>query len=244
MSNKLTVSHIPGNYQYVALHYGNSMQKQWHKNRHNLLKFLNFFNHKDIVLDLGCGSGNIVLEFTPKVKRFLGVDDNQDCLLFLEEKIRKRGIKNAHVLKMDLTRLNLKREKFSKVIMTEILEHFDQNESKKILHSVREMLTARGKIFITTPNYQSLWPIMELLIDKLNLAPKLWGEQHRTKFNLDKLKRLLKETGFTTETTGTLNIISPLVAFFNPNFADKLSFIEFKSLPLGNLLYCVAIKDK
>jgi endo-1,4-beta-D-glucanase Y len=85
---------------------------------------------------------------------------------------------------------------------------------------------------------------MELLIDKLNLAPKLWGEQHRTKFNLDKLKRLLKETGFTTETTGTLNIISPLVAFFNPNFADKLSFIEFKSLPLGNLLYCVAIKDK
>lgn len=244
MSSKLPNNHIPGNYQYVALHYGSSIQRQWHKNRHNLLKFLNFFDHKDVVLDLGCGSGNIILEFAPKVHSILGIDNNKECILFLEKKIKEENIKKAKVLKMDLTKLDLKGRKFTKIIMTEVLEHFDQNELRKIMQKIKNILTPEGKIFITTPNYQSPWPIMEFLIDKLKLTPKLWGEQHRSKFTFKKLEILMKEANLSIEKKGTLNAISPFIAPLNIDFVDKLSYAEFRSFPFGNLLYCVVSQNQ
>jgi len=244
MTDKLSNDHVPGNYQYVALHRGGPIQHQWHKNRHNLLRYLNFLNSSDIVLDLGCGSGNIVLDFAPYVQSIMGIDNNKECVLFLENKIKKGCIKNAKALKMDLTKLDLKEKKFTKIIMTEVLEHFEQNQSRKIMQNVKNILTPQGKIFITTPNYQSLWPIMESLIDKLKLTPKLWGEQHRTKFTFKRLEILMKEVNFSIEKKGTLNAISPFIAPLSSSFADKLSYAEFKSFPFGNLLYYVVVNQK
>ena len=123
--------------------------------------------------------------------------------------------------------------------MTEVLEHFNQNQLRGILQNVKKILTPQGKIFITTPNYQSPWPIMESLIDKLKLTPKLWGEQHRTKFTFKRLEILIKEANFSIERKGTLNAISPFIAPLSSDLADKLSYVEFKSFPFGNLVYYV-----
>lgn len=240
MTTKNDINHISGDYQYLALNHRGPIQKQWHKNRHNLLKFLKFFDHNDSVLDLGCGSGNVVLEFAPFVRNITGVDNNRECISFLSKKIKRMGLSNAKAIKMDILKLRLNGVKFSKIIMTEVLEHLSQEQAKLILKEIKKISAPNAKILITTPNYQSLWPLMEYLIDKTRLAPKLWGEQHLIKYNRKNLRILLGKAGFTIEKLGTINTVSPFVAVLNPNLADKLSCFEFKYSPVGSLLYCQA----
>lgn len=236
----MKINNIPGGYQYEAIRKGNPIQKQWHKNRHNLIRYLNFLSKKDIVLDAGCGSGNVIYDFSKNVKFILGVDNNQRCVEFVEEKIREINIRNAEVLRRDLLNLKLKDKKFDKVIMTEVIEHFSKKDIDKLLQEIKKILSPKGEILITTPNYHGPWVLLERTIDLFNLSPKLWGEQHLIKFTSSSLSNILEDSGFKIKNTGILNLLSPFVALFNQNLADKISYFEFKHFNFGNLLYVVA----
>lgn len=235
---------IPGDYQYIAITQGSLIQRQWHKNRHNLIKYLDFLKKEDIVLDIGCGSGNVIYNFSSKIKQVVGVDKNRECIAYIKKKLKKDNIKNASAIEMDILSLNLKNKNFTKVVMTETIEHFSEDDIRKILKNIKKILTSNGKVFITTPNYKSPWLIIEKLIDFLKLSPKLWGEQHIIKFTQNKLIKILKDEGFIIEKRGTLNGISPFIAPLDSRLADKISYFEFKYLSFGNLLYVVATLNK
>ena len=59
---------MPGDYEFKALHKGNTVQQQWNRNRILLLKHIKFIKKGDVILDAGCGSGNAVLEFYKNAK--------------------------------------------------------------------------------------------------------------------------------------------------------------------------------
>jgi hypothetical protein len=40
-----------------------------------------------------------------------------------------------------------------------------------------------ARLLVTTPNYRSLWPVMERAVDMMNMAPKMAGEQHISRFH-------------------------------------------------------------
>lgn len=232
---------IPGDYQYNAIHKGNSIQRQWHKNRHNLVRFIHFFSKKDNVLDIGCGSGNILLEFHPYVADMVGIDNNDECISFLKNLIKKMQIQNVRVIKKDIKKFKPLKKKFHKIVMTEFLEHFSEEDILKILKLCKKMLHKEGKILITTPNYKSLWPIFEYLIDTLNLGPKLWGNQHITRFTQGRLIHLTQKAGFKVEKIGSLNGLSPFITHISPLLADYISYKEFLYLRFGNVLYAVIV---
>lgn len=234
------MNNISGDYQYQALHQGNPIQSQWHKNRLNLIKYLGFLSKDDKVLDGGCGSGNVIFEFAPVVKTITGIDNNPQCIEFIRLKIKDLSMKNAKAVKDDLLSIKLSGRNFNKAVMTEVIEHFNEQQVKTILEQMKKLMANNCKILITTPNYKSPWVIIEHLIDHLNLGPKLWGEQHQIKFNASRLNKLLTNSGFQVQENGTLNTISPFLAVISRKWADQLSFWEFKHLPFGNLLYVVA----
>jgi len=236
----MTNNYIPGNYQYLALTKGNAIQRQWHKNRHNLMNHLDFLRNADNVLDVGCGSGNIVVDFAPKVMQITGVDNSSESILFLQKMLKEKNIKNASAIEMDILKLNLKNKNFTKVVMTETIEHFSEKNIRIILKNIKKIMNKDGKIFITTPNYKSPWMIIEKLIDFLQLSPRLWGEQHLIKFTQERLTKILQDEGFTVKKKGTLNSVSPFIALLSTKLADKLSYFEFKHFSFGNLLYVVA----
>lgn len=246
MGNKhnhdLNLDTLPGDYQYAALHKKKSVQGQWHKNRHNLINHLKFLKKDDNLLDVGCGSGNVILTFSNNVKSATGIDNSAQCISFLKKQIAKNKLSNTYALKMDILNLSLNKSEYSKIIMTEVIEHFSEKEGKNILKSLHSHLKPGGKILITTPNYNSSWAIMEPLMDILNLSPKLWGDQHLMKYTPKRLTHLLNQAGFSVEQKGTLNLISPFLAPLSPKLADKTSVLEFKFLPFGNLLYAIAVK--
>lgn len=231
---------ISGGYQYYALTKGNPIQRQWHKNRHSLIRYLNFFKKNDYILDAGCGSGNVIFEFSNDVKGIVGLDSNKDCIIFINKKIKEMKIKNVDVKEIDLLNFKLKNRKFDKIIMTEVIEHFSKKDVEKLLQEIKKVLSSKGEILITTPNYHSPWILLESIIDLFNLSPKLWGEQHLIKFTSGNLSDILKDSGFKIKKTGTLNLLSPFIALFSQNLADKISYFEFRYLNFGNLLYVVA----
>jgi len=239
-NHELNLESIPGDYQYAALRRKGTVQSQWHKNRHNLIYFLKFIQKNDRLLDVGCGSGNVIIEFAKQVDYALGIDNNTGCIQFLKKKLKDEHIDNADAYVADLLQLELKGEQFTRIVMTEILEHFSKEEGIKVLKQINSVLSPNGKLLITTPNYKSPWVILEKLMDIFRLSPKLWGEQHLIKFTPNRLKKMLEDSGFSVERQGTLNFLSPFLTIFSPMLADKLSYFEFKYIPIGNLLYTVA----
>ena len=240
--NHSKIEKIAGDYQYKALRLGNIVQRQWHKNRHNLIYFLKFLTKSDLVLDAGCGSGNVLFEFSPSVKEITGIDNNNDCINFIKNTYKKNKIKNIKVKKTNLLRIELP-QKYSKVILTEVIEHFDQKDTKKLLSNLKKTMKKNGKILVTTPNYWSLWIIIEKIIDIFHLTPALWGEQHLIQFTPQILKKTLESEGFIVERIGTLNFVSPFISIISPKLADKVSQFEFSYVPFGSLIYAVAIKE-
>ena len=114
-----------------------------------------------------------------------------------------------------------------------------------MLENLKKTLNKKGKIFITTPNDDSYW----LLLEKaLNLFQKYvqkiptLEDRHLVHFNEKKLSRIVIEAGFEVERVGTLNFLSPFLFFLPEGLRDYLSTIESKHVKIGPLLYVVAIK--
>lgn len=221
---------IPADYQYNALRKGNLFQKQWHRNRLKLIEIINFLHKSDCAADIGCGSGNVVLEFSNKVKSFSALDYNDESLVFLNNKLKESGIENTEVFKFDLLESdpNKFKGKFDKIILTEVIEHFELEKIIKIIKNLEIMLKRDGEILITTPNYLSFWPVMEFLVDKVEMFPKLWGEQHKVKFTKKRLRKVLEKNGYHVTMIGTFGLISPFIALFGTKIADLVLKFEVK----------------
>lgn len=230
---------IPGNYQYQALRKGHPIQRQWHRNKLNLVRHIRFLNENDVVLDAGCGSGNMLLEFAKDVRYIVGVDINEESIRFLKQKIEDLQIQNAFARKLDLLEIRSLNLSFSKIIMSEVIEHLSEEYSAKILSELGEMITRDGEILITTPNYRSLWSSIEVLLDSSKLAPKLKNVQHVAKYDWRKLLEIAEQSDFQVIDKGTLNWISPFISLITTDLADKISYFEFSRVPFGNLIYVV-----
>jgi hypothetical protein len=105
------------------------------------------------------------------------------------------------------------------------------------------VLRPGGQLLVTTPNYRSLWPVMEWTVDRLNMAPKMSGEQHITRFDPRALRELLIESGLIMEYFGTIYTLSPFLALASPKWAYRWLKREIDNpSSLGMILVAVAVK--
>ena len=86
------------------------------------------------------------------------------------------------------------------------------------------MLKKDGIIHLSTPNYYSFWPILEILI---NLFSSLsYKHQHINKFNKKKLLKFFSRNGFFIKKYETFIFISPFLGLFSFKFSIIFSKIE------------------
>lgn len=235
---------MPGDYEYRSLNGGISVQRQWNKNRILLLRDLKFIKKNDRVLDAGCGSGNVVLEFAQTAQKIEGWDVNALSIKFLKSKIKERKLKNASARTVNLLKVK-GRGKFSKIILTEVIEHLSQKDYNLMLKNLRSLLISGGEIFITTPNDKSIWPFLEF---SLNFIQKnfqkipTFEERHLGHFDIKKLTKNVEEAGFKVTKSGTLNFISPFLFFVPEKGRDEFHRWESARTKFGSLVYVVAVK--
>lgn len=237
---------ISGDYQFKAINSKNPLQRNWHRNKFDIIE--NYFNSdKDLknkkVLDLGTGSGNFEILFHNKFKYIVGADYNDEALEFLKSKLSENNITNVELIISDFTKFktDIFKDKFDYIILVDVIEHFKVESAKKLLPNLLELLNDKGKVIVITPNYSSLWILIEKVLDKVQLVPKFQDEQHLAKYNTYNIVDLFSKN-FKNIKLSTFNTLSYLALSYSLNkFINNLEEkIKFKH---GNLIFSVFEKN-
>lgn len=147
------------------------------------------------ILDVGCGTG-ANLELLARFGRAEGVDVSVDALAFCHE----RGLEN--VQQSTAEKLPFEDESFDFVTALDVIEHLDDDVAG--LREIRRVVAPGGHILIFVPAFMFLWGVQD---DVSN---------HRRRYTLPQLKRVVREAGFEIERATYANI-----TFFAPTLLGR-----------------------
>ncbi len=231
---------ISGDYQYRALTEGGPVQRFWHYSKQLVITRLLPPQPGQKVIDIGCGSGVISSFLGRSGAQVLGVDGNPQAVEFATGKFATDNVRFA---------LGLVDETFharwpaDRIYCLEVIEHVYAHQAIQMLRVFHSLLVAGGKVFLTTPNYASAWPVIEYLMDSLGLAPPLRGHQHVQRYNRWKLRKLCIDAGFEVERIASYCFLAPWLAPLSWALAEKLAGLEARlDLGAGAILACVLRK--
>jgi ubiquinone/menaquinone biosynthesis C-methylase UbiE len=241
---------VAGDYQYRALHSGHPLQRFWHAGKLTMIDRLirPHLSAGSRVLEIGCGAGNLLLQATVAGSYPLALDLSMQALTFVRSRLEeaRSGVEapSGYALTQAIgERLPLADESFDCILLSEVIEHLEAPQ-----HSIREaarVLRPGGRLLITTPNYRSFWPVMEWLVDRLNMAPKMAGEQHISRFHSSSLNRMLRELGLQIGYSGSIYHLSPFLSLLSSERAKSRLQRELSGQSsLGMILVAVAVKTR
>lgn len=228
----------------------------WHVAKRRLVLALlqrhyNWLKRTPIHVDIGCGTGRLLQEFSEKTVA-IGIDSSLKALRYSKQ----RGLLN--LIAVDLAQpLPLKSSICDIVTMLDVLEHLKTDEA--VLNEVYRILRPDGFFIVTVPAYPFLWTYWDeilghkrrytrkALVQKLNnLGFKVLQSSHFYSFLLPialllRLTKTLLGNSFYKHSD-----FIRLPRFIN-NFLILLSSIETvvvvrKSIPLGLSLVCICKK--
>lgn len=239
---------VAGDYQYKALHSGHPMQRFWHRGKLALVDRLirKHLGDGSSLLEVGCGAGNLLLQAAVQGSFPLALDLSMQALTFVRSRFQEAGsgpdAPRSYACVQGIGELlPLPGDCFECVILSEVIEHLERPENS-IREAVR-VLRPGGRLLITTPNYRSLWPLMEWVVDRSNKAPRMAGEQHISRFKPASLRELLAGCGLGIEYFGTIYNLSPFISLLSPGAAERQLERELDSAStLGMILVAVAVK--
>lgn len=157
-------------------------QKLWHKKR--IKEIIQLAGNRGKILDIGCGSCIILTKL--KGKKY-GIDADKKTLRIVSKKHPE-----IHLAASGAEILPFAENSFDTVICTEVIEHLKHpEEALKEMHRVAKK---GGEIIISTPNYRSVWPLIERFWSrKANVRD--YSKEHISHFSKKILKKMAEESG-------------------------------------------------
>ncbi|HEY3129988.1 MAG TPA: methyltransferase domain-containing protein [Acidobacteriota bacterium] len=230
---------IPGDYQFRALTKGYRLQRFWHQNKIRVRRELLPISVSDTILEVGCGSGNLLLDACASARRGLGVDISAAALKFCHS----LNPGNCLLVRADGSHLPVATNSTDKAMLIEVLEHLSNPE--EFILEMKRVLVPGGMALITTPNYSvtSLWPLVERLLDITGMTPKMAGAQHITLFDRKRLERVVRQAGLDIVKLGSFYSLSAFLSMLSTKLAERTVLREIeRNSEAGMLQYCLARK--
>ncbi|PCJ56474.1 MAG: hypothetical protein COA79_18710 [Planctomycetota bacterium] len=228
---------IPDGYYDEIFHKKSGLQSAWHNLKFKMVshKLKGLGKH----LDLGCGPGTFIGNFQ-KFSSGVGIDLSQSQIEFAR---KKYGIQdNISFESCADGKIHFKEESFEQASMIEVIEHLDVDKSNQLLLEIFRVLKPSGQIVVTTPNYGSLWPVLEILVNKTSKVS--YEEQHIQKFKRKQLKLSLETAGYIKVKVKSFLFFAPFLAMLSWGLSK--GFFKFENSiglnPIGFLLIATGEK--
>ena len=213
---------IPGGYYDAVYRRRRGIQSKWHhlKFRRVVEEMKGHQRH----LDVGCGPGTLIGSLDD---RFVstGIDISRTEIDYArrlyESESRRFFAVSACALSDDC-------RDYDVATVVEVVEHLAPAELDDVLRATIGRLRPGGKLVVTTPNYRSAWPLVQMLVNRfgeLNYAP-----QHINRFAPHRLRQLLQDLGLNDVRVHPYLALAPFAAPLGWRVPDMLARLERGSL--------------
>jgi 2-polyprenyl-3-methyl-5-hydroxy-6-metoxy-1,4-benzoquinol methylase len=237
---------IPNGYYDTVLREGNPIRRLWHTSKFD--RVLDYLPERpgQSILDIGCFAGTF-LSMVPehRFSQQVGVDILPGQVDFANANYGTSFRKFRHVAKIGA--LDDLKETFDCITLIEVIEHLNADEIRTLFEVAVSKLKPGGKFVVTTPNYASAWPAIEIILNRVSEVS--YEEQHITRFNYFNLERKLldiyPDLGLYFNSPvfkTTTHFVTPFLAAFSFEIARGLSrVVPHRSWhhPFGNLILSV-----
>lgn len=227
---------IPVGYYDAIFHRRKGAQSKWHH-----LKFARVrrelqagWNH----LDVACGPGTFIGTL-PDTISSVGVDVSRPQIDYA----RARYAAPHRVFEyMEPGKLAFPDACFDGVTCIELIEHISAAEARQLMREILRVLRPGGRLVVTTPNYGSLWPMLEYFLNRTGKVT--YEDQHITHYTRPVLHRTLLGEGFEQVRVQTCLLAAPFLASLSWKVADLASSCEEPVIAprFGHLLVATAHK--
>ena len=177
----------------------------------------------ETILDVGCGPGIVAMRLAKRGYNVTGIDKEPKFIEYAKELCKKEGVDCEFLVKNIMGELKLEK-KFNCIVCTEVIEHLKTPE--KVIEKMGELLKKNGLLVLSTPNYNSLWPVIEM-ISKSVLRTVNWVHYHITKLTPKSILGLVKKYELKDVKIHTIFLFSPFLPLW---LAYKTYCIERKFL--------------
>ena len=227
-------SGIPAGFYDEVHRRGAGVRYSWHD-----LKFRAVAARLDGVrrlLDIGCGPGTFIGNYLPTVD-CLGIDASVPQIAYAR---RTYGNDRHRFETATLADLVSSGERFDAVTMIELIEHLPAMTARTLLAEARRLLSPGGRLVLTTPNYGSLWPVIEWGLNRASSVS--YEAQHVNCYRRGRLAADLAAAGFARVEIATTVGLAPFAAVLGQGAMRFLDRLESRlgHLGIGNLLLAEA----
>jgi len=128
----------------------------------------------DVVLDLGCASGEYSLDIAPFVQHVHGIDTSTNMVGLATKKASDRSIDNVTFYSADVFDLSLDVDRYTAVLAFSVLHLVE--EIAPVLRRVNELLPTGGLFISQTPclgDTSFLFKLFVAFAQKVNVAPPI-----------------------------------------------------------------------
>ena len=237
---------IPKGYYDAVLRQGNPIRRLWHVSKFE--RVLDYLPERpdQSILDIGCFAGTF-LSLVPehRFKHQIGVDILPEQIAYANANYGTSFREFRHIKSIrDLSGI---KEKFDCVTLIEVIEHLHPYEIRALFDGIVDLLNPGGKLVLTTPNYASAWPLIEVILNKVSDVS--YEEQHITKFTYfgfeKKLAKIYPDLFLyfnSVDFKTTTHFVTPFLAGMSFDVARGLSRVvphQKWTHPFGNLVLMV-----
>jgi 2-polyprenyl-3-methyl-5-hydroxy-6-metoxy-1,4-benzoquinol methylase len=179
-----------------------------------------FFEANEKHLDVGCGSGTFIGSL-PRHIDSIGIDVSQPQIEYAR---RSYGAPSKVFLTVADGWSVIEPESFDIVTLIELVEHLEQKEVHDLLVRTYTALKPGGRIIVSTPDYDGLWPALEFVVNRFGQVP--YEGQHINHFNKRRLASALEDAGFQIERLQRYMFLAPFLAAVSDGLAIWWNRIE------------------
>ncbi|MBF0312285.1 MAG: methyltransferase domain-containing protein [Oligoflexia bacterium] len=233
MENNFNYSEIPNGHYDDIYHHDHGMRGFWHWSKFETVKkmVIDHQLHSRRILDIGCFSGTFLGTLSERDFAYqLGVDILESQIHYARKKYCTNFREFAKFDHLDNICTSQGEALFDVVTVIEVIEHLRAEEITALLKSIHRLLRPGGDLIITTPNYFSLWPLLEYYLNRFSDIS--YKEQHITKFTYlnfeKKLSTIMQgdlKSLYALEMMTTSHLITPFIAKIHYPLAKKLATI-------------------